>query len=190
MGVDLPKITSVVEGHGEVDALPVLLRRLTSNFSILVRKPHRIKRTEFTGRDGANAVRMQREAAGELGMVIVLLDLDDDDSDELRKRVIDNVGEDRVSVVLATKEFEAWFLAGVESLRSHSDVRDDATYDGDCESVRNAKGRLEGLMKCSYKETLHQAKFAACLDLELARKNSPSFESFCSSVEKWLETLG
>ncbi len=40
----------------------------------------------------------------------------------------------------------AWFLGGIESLRPHRSVRDDARFDSDPEAPRDAKGRLRQLM--------------------------------------------
>lgn len=88
-----------------------------------------------------------------------------------------------VQIVVADKEYESWFLAAADSLRKHPDVRDDAVALANPEGRRDAKRELEKLMLESYKETRHQPKFSALIDLETARKNSRSFRRMVHAVE-------
>jgi hypothetical protein len=88
-----------------------------------------------------------------------------------------------VEMVIAWREYEAWLLAAVDSLHAHPAVRDDARTPADPEGNRGAKGRLESLMLESYKETLHQAKFSAQIDLKMAQANSRSFRRMVHAVE-------
>jgi hypothetical protein len=118
----------------------------------------------------------------------VLRDGDDDDIDcpvrlaELIKPEEGSFPVD-VQVVIAFREYEAWFLASADSLRAHSAIRDDAASLANPEGKRNAKRELEKLMLESYKETLHQAKFSALMDLNAAAKNSRSFRRMIHAVE-------
>lgn len=73
-------------------------------------------------------------------------------------------------VVVARREYEAWFLGGIESLRVHRSVRDDASFDSDPEAPRDAKGRLRQLGTEPYRETLHQPAFAELLSIGAARQ--------------------
>ncbi|SDN19351.1 protein of unknown function [Actinomyces ruminicola] len=174
-------VGSVVEGHGEVKALPVLIRRIAEErgyYDVKVLSPHRLPRADMTGTKVAAAVQMQRLRAGEDGVVIVLYDADDDDPEQSQRLTSKALGDTQAVVALAVKEYEAWFLAAIESLRSHASIRDDAGFDGDPERPRNAKLRLEELMTESYKETLHQARFTGVMSLEAARTRSPSFAAF------------
>ena len=81
-------------------------------------------------------------------------------------------------VAVAVREYEAWFLAAIESLRGHGGVSGDAVFDGEPEHPRDAKGVLAARMTESYRETLHQARFSAVMDLAQARGRSPSFAAF------------
>jgi hypothetical protein len=74
------------------------------------------------------------------------------------------------------------FSSGFRSLRSHPSVRDDTQSPADPESMRNAKGQLESLMYESYKETLHQAKFSALIDLAAAAEKSRSFRRLIHAI--------
>jgi len=184
-------IASVVEGHGEVTGLPVLLRRIASErhgVHVNAPKPHRVPRANMVRRvdELQKAVRLQANRVRGAGAVIVLADSDDDDPEKLRAQLqatVDGANTSAPAVVsVAVREYEAWFLAGIESLRSHPSVRDDATYEGDCEAPRNPKQRLETLMTESYGSVRHQVAFNAQLDLDEVASRSASFRRFLDSV--------
>lgn len=187
------RIGSVVEGHGEVAAVPVLLRRIAGCLGIFdcdIRTPHRIGRDHMTGPKVANAVRMQQSVVGSAGLVIVLYDSDDDVPDAVVAATRQQLGEGLVQalVFVAVREFESWFLAGIESLRDAGSVTDDASFGGDPEAPRDAAGRLESLMTESYKKTLHQARFTARFDIQKASERSPSLRTFVEGVSTAMRT--
>lgn len=112
-------IASVVEGHGETTALPILIRRIlakSNRFDVEVTTPHRVPKSQMRpGGKLAAAVSLQAnrvEVAGG-GGVIVLLDADKDDPEELRQTVLEACGGRAPSVVIAVKEYEAWFLGSL-----------------------------------------------------------------------------
>lgn len=86
---------------------------------------------------------------------------------------------------VAVREFEAWFLAGLGGLRSHSAVSSSARFDSDPESPRDAKGRLSQMMTEPYREPLHQARFASAMDIQEPRRTR-SFAHLVSCVERLL----
>lgn len=176
------RVTSVVEGHGEVAALPILLRRVAAErgYYPQINKPHRIARSDFRTRRVADAYRLQRARATQTGVVVLLCDLDDDDLQELNAAIAQQVPiSPGVVIGVAVREYEAWFLAALGSLRGHRAVRDNAADYANPEGPRNAKKPLEEAMTESYKETIHQPAFSELLDLEGARGRSSSFSSFC-----------
>lgn len=117
--------------------------------------------------------------AGTAGAILILHDADDacpvQLSAELRQRT---ARADRViSVVLANKEFEAWFIASADSLREIGYLTriSDPSESGP-DSVRGAKEWLSTrLHQGTYKPTVDQPKLAAVFDLQEARRNSRSF---------------
>lgn len=122
--------------------------------------------------------------------MLVVLDADDDCparfAPELHGRLRRAADDAGAAVVLPTRELEAWFLAGVESLRGRRGVRDDAEAPADVESFRDAKGRLARMMARPYSEVTDPPAFAALLDFDLARRRSPSFDKFLRDVERLL----
>ncbi|MEU4450196.1 DUF4276 family protein [Nocardioides sp. NPDC023903] len=173
----------IVEGHGEVKAVPELMRRLAPHARIIA-PPHRVPKSAMKN-ELRRAVRLQGSRVGANGGVLVLLDADDDDPAVLRAQLIDYVDTDlraQVRAVVAVKEYEAWFLAAIESLRSHRSVKDDASFPGNPESPRDAKGRLSDQMLEPYQETLHQVAFSAIFDIDAASERCPSFRCLQSAV--------
>src|SRR5438309_1061296 len=126
-------IQPVVEGHGEVPAVPVLLRRLRDTaqaYAIDVNPPIRKKRGELVDEGRLrNAVRVARKQE-DCAAILILFDSDDDAPCQLGPRVQawaqDEAGQTPCLVVLAHREYEAWFLAAIESLRGVRGIRADA----------------------------------------------------------------
>jgi|ERR1700735_1136383 Domain of unknown function (DUF4276) len=170
----------IVEGHGEQEAVPILLRRIAQHANARqiprINAPIRVKSGSFLNNDQyfANYVGMAaNKAAQENGTVLILLDCDDDCPASLgpslltrAKAVRDDV---KYIVALARCEFEAWFIAAIESLNPG------AAAPSEIESIRNAKGWLGERMGISYDPITHQHQFTRVFDLDLAQR-SDSFK--------------
>lgn len=182
----------VVEGHGDQKAVPVLVRRFMQEqalrYDVEVMQPFRVKRGRFSKsfNDYENALIF---LSGSADVVLVILDADDDCpvalADELSNRAKKAIEHVPVHVVVANREFEAWFLAGIDSLREYRGVPTDAECPADVETIRGAKGRFEGLLETGvYSETIDQAKFVAALGFESASTNSRSFRKLVKALER------
>lgn len=188
-------VAAIVEGDGEVAALPALLRRLgewrTPDIYTQVLPPIRVHRDRFLNRDEEFRRHILLAAAkcGQDGWILVLLDADDDCPKDLGKRILDRarayVPHRRVSVVLANREYEAWFIAAAESLdgsRGFSFHPDDVI---EAECPRDAKGWVKArIAGGAYRETTDQAAFSARMDLRQAYDRSRSFRKLCSEWDK------
>jgi hypothetical protein len=120
--------------------------------------------------------------------VIVLFDADDDCPARMAPRLLQwaqDVRAERCAVVMACREYEAWFLAGVESLRGRAAIRPDATFADDPEGPRGAKEALESLMEsgANYVPTADQAKLSALVDVRTVFARSRSFRHLVNSLE-------
>jgi hypothetical protein len=185
-------VASIVEGDGEVAAVPVLLRRiaawLTPQTTVRLPTPIRVRRDRFLRRDEEfrKYVLLASAKAGEVGWVLILLDADDDCPATLGPSIAERakalVGHERVSVVLPMREFEAWFIASARSLDGKRGFVVDAVP-ADPELPRNAKGWLNERMQNGYREVTDQPAFAGGMDLEQARGSSRSFRKLC---DDWL----
>lgn len=182
-------ISTIVEGHGEITAVPVLLRRLfeqtglpNQGVRLALPPPLRMPRSKIGKgeRDFRRAVDFAARKAGAEGGIAVFLDADTDCPAELGPKLLEAAREARsdrpIVVVVAKSEFEAWFLAAARSLRGHRGIAQNASPPDDPESARGAKEGLKALLEegATYLETTDQAAFTAQLDLDEARA-APSF---------------
>lgn len=185
-------IFPIVEGHGDVLAAPILLRRLGAEMfgvhDIAVLRPFRLPRTklEIAG-ELERALQLgaaKLRSISEHSMILIL-----EDADEARPCILApdlmarsaKFGID-VACVLANPEFETWFVASAPSLFSETAA---AGAPKDPEGQRARKkwvaDRLGG-----YSETLDQPRLAAKMDLSFCRDRSPSFDKLCRELGKRL----
>ncbi len=192
-------IQPIVEGHGEVKAFPVLLRRLCNEaqaFEIDVNAPIRRKRSELVREDGLRRAVQLAIMQPECGCVVVLFDSDADCPNEIAPRLLvwaqAAAREIPCRIVMATKEYEAWFLASIESLRGVRGIRDDAVSHPKPEGPRAAKSHLEERMlrERSYSETADQAALSASFDMLPAYVSCRSFRHLVKAFGELLSACG
>jgi hypothetical protein len=192
-------IQPIVEGHGEVKAIPVLLRRLLAQaeiYNLRVGNPIRCKRSQLAQKDKVRqAVRLAR-LQKDCRAILILFDSDDDCPKELAPRVEkwaeEEAGDVPCCVVMVHREYEAWFLASIPSLRGERGIREDAEPYHEPERPRNAKKHLEQRMRrgFSYSETADQAALTAQFDLAVAYAQCRSFRKMTSAFGQLLESAG
>lgn len=186
-------IASIVEGHGEVAALPILLRRVANAVApstpVHVPRPIRVKR-QLVVKPGEleRYVDFAARRAGPAGTILILLDADKDCPADLAIDLLQRANaarsDRRIRAVLAKVEYEAWFIAATTSISDHYGV--DAKPPPDPESIRDAKGWIgRNVLHATYHPTLHQPKLTAAFDLCAARA-APSFEKLWRDVTSLL----
>jgi hypothetical protein len=191
----MTRIASIVEGYGEVEALPVLLRRIgewrTPSRFAQVMPPIRVARDRFLNKpeEFRRHLLLAAEKCGENGWILILLDADDDCPAELGRRTLEKACDiaphRRISVVLANREYEAWFLAAAESLNGCRGFHTWELGEFDAEQPRNAKGWMgERMASGTYRETTDQPAFSAKIDLDQAFNRSRSFRKLCNEWSK------
>jgi len=192
------QIGCVVEGHGEVTSVPALIRRIAYEVdpALVVEILHPIRVTKSKLLKPGELERAAQLAAlntANRGGILVLLDSDDDCpahiGPELLERVRAARGDVPSAVVLAKREFEAWFLASAESLRGHRALAADLTPPDHPEEIGGAKEWLGRRMAGgSYVSTLDQTSLTHSLNFALARRAS-SFDKCYRDVTSLLQTL-
>ena len=192
-------IQPIVEGHGEVEAVPVLLRRLQAEaqaYGIGFGRPIRRHSSDLYNREKfqrALRLALQQESCG---AVLILFDLEDgcpkEKVAELRQWVQEVNAPVPCEIVLAYREFESWLLAAGESLRDSAGISIAATNNERSETRRNAKGALEEWMAAnrSYAETVDQAPLTARFDMAIAHRYNRSFRRMVNAFGQLVRGMG
>lgn len=192
-------VQPIVEGQGEESAVPVLLRRLVGEaqaWEVQIARPHRRRRTQLVQRDTLQtAVKVARLTPGCAG-ILIFFDADDDCPKELAPTLEgwarEAAGSIPCAIVMANREYEAWFLASIDSLRGVAGIREDARAHADPEVPRDAKGELEQRIRpgASYSPTVDQAPLTARLDLATTYRACRSFRKLVGAFGALLEAAG
>jgi hypothetical protein len=189
-------IVPIVEGHGEQEAIRILLTRTIQELlggpypfilspirqprSKLVSKPRELERAVELG-----VLKLRQSSPSfEHGLVLVLLDADEDRPCELAPQLLARACRSDVDVacVLANPEYETWFVAAAPSLSRYLDL-DGARCD-EPEANRLKKAWIEHRFTSgSYSETIDQPRLTAAMDLAMCRAASPSFDKLCRELE-------
>lgn len=193
------KIQPIVEGHGEVSAFPVLLRRLVVQagaWNVDVGRPIRKKRHQLVREtELKKAVRLAL-LQPDCSAVLILFDGDDDCPAELGQAIQawaeSEAGDMPIEVVIAHREYEAWFLASIESMLGYRRIRADAQSHPNPEQPRGAKGQLEARMEAgaTYLETTDQPALSEKFSLAAAHQRCRSFRKLTSSFGRLVRSMG
>lgn len=191
----MPAIVPIVEGDGDVEAVPVLVRALLAQqqaWGWTVARPKKA--------GGLNSLRSRladflRYADGErdCGGILILIDLDDGCA---REEALQLAAAARAvaithptAIVFACREYEAWFLASIETIAGNHDLPAGLVYPGEVEARRGVKEWLRDQMPRgkTYKETIHQVRMTAQLDLGMAYQRSRSFRRLSHAIAELVQ---
>lgn len=194
------RIACIVEGPGEEQAVPILVRRIIQEVDPAV-YVEVVTAVVFKGndkfRDRAQLTRAVRTAslrAGVAGAVLIVLDSEGDCPARFGPSILAWAQTERsdlpISVVVAAREYEAWFLAAAGSLQGHRGLSIDLAPPPDPEAVQGAKEWLSMHMPRHqpYSPTTHQASFSQAMSLEQARR-APSFDKLCRDVRRLVDAM-
>ncbi len=193
------QIGCIVEGHGEVAAVPILIRRIAESLypELGIGMPHPIRVSRAKVIKPGELERAVKLAARNIrgqGAIFILIDSDEDCPARTGPVLLCRASEVRsdlpIAVVLAKHEFEAWFLAAAESLQGQRGLRNDFQPPNDPEAIRGAKEWLrQGLERGeTYRETLDQPALTAHFDLDQARR-ADSFDKCYRDIVRLLDEL-
>lgn len=194
------KARLVVEGHGELDAAPILMNRLWRHLGLspdvawdspAIRSPRDLKRQDAVVQ-ACELVRPKRDTA----MLLVLRDDEDGcpaKSGPETASWVHTLGLPfPTSVVMAYREFETWFLPSIHSIagvplpNGRPGLRPGVAFAGsNYEGSRDSKYWLTEHMNAGrrYSETMDQAGFTRLLDLAAVQNSGiDSFSVLCRAL--------
>jgi hypothetical protein len=197
-------VATIVEGHGEVNALPVLLERvwreiIKGEYIEVLRPPIRQPRNRLAlNKDDAlkNAVELaakklhhSRTALSDPELILILIDADSDPACLLAPKMLQAAQGARkdknIACVLAVIEYETWFVASAASLGEFLNLDKDLELPKDPELQKLGKGWIQKRFKAGrYSESIDQTKLTAKMDLKMCREKSLSFDKLCRDLEK------
>jgi hypothetical protein len=205
----MPKLIPIVEGDGEVEALPLLLRRLFYEiyqvYDFEVAKPKNAHGCgSLTKSDGVERFVSYALLEPDCEAVLVLIDndavvgLEQGELEEdcapafaqyLARRIQALHPGKPVVVVVARWEYEAWFLASLETVGQRIGLPAGTVYEGDVEAERSAKGWIDNRLspEQKYSETRDQVAMTAGLDLERVDRRSRSFRRLKHALEQLID---
>jgi|GEM_PF-1689999 len=184
----------IVEGKGEVKALPILVRRiLTTNFpeaQLDLPEPFLLKRGLMTKQEElSRAVEAMARTLGPGEPVLIVVDADADSGCLLAPTILEiatRARNDRlVGVVVAVREYEAWLLAGLAPLAGRFGLESSLPDIENSESLPNPKAWLKRHMDV-YSETVDQAILTRHFDISLARR-AYSFDKLVRELTRILQ---
>lgn len=195
-------IAPIVEGHGEVEAIGILLRRLGSEIApqteMVVLRPLRQPRSRLAKEPALSqaaelASRKLRQAAAADDRLLVLVLVDGSGGQpcvfgpKLLAVAEQAVPHVEAAAVVAYPEYETWFVAAAGSLLADLPYADPSALPEDPEGHGLKKAWIEKhAAGRRYSETLDQPRFTARMDLRLCRERSPSFDKLWREIEKRL----
>ena len=197
-----PRLIAIVEGKGEVGAIPDLLRRVLqerlSRYDIVVPK------AKFTG--GRQGLEKKLEQYLEYALIeqcnaiMVVVDADEDCprtmAVQLAARAKAMVLQVPVAIVCPKPEYEVWFIAGLSNecgkeIRSRLHMAESVNAPTNVEDRGGAKDWLKRRMPKgrTYKPTQDQESLTHHIPLELVFQRSRSFRRLCHAVEELVVAL-
>jgi Domain of unknown function (DUF4276) len=186
-------IIPIVEGQSEVASVPLLFRRILFRaeiYDVEIAPPFRVKRNLVVRQaEVERAVRQAMRSRHGGRAIALLLDSDDDCPVNVASELLQRARTETtypVAVIMAKREFEAWFLGAKESLRGTRGIRDDAVAPNAPEEIRGAKERLSQNMSDArtYVEVDDQPALVERFDIDAALATCRSFRKCVEEVER------
>ena len=200
----MPKIVPIVEGPGEVEAVPKLLWKLLTEMGrsdIQIEHPQNAHGCgNLTTSGGIERFVKNAWTKRECGAVLILVDADKQCpvqiAADFSRRIIAIGVRFPVVIVVAKCEYETWFLASLETiagvpLNGGHALPADLVYPDEVEDRVGVKGWITQQFPKGriYKETIDQASMTRLIDLERVRQRSHSFRRLCHALTEAIDAI-
>lgn len=198
------QIAAIVEGPGEENAVPSLVRRILQER--LVRYDIEIPRAKVKVAKGKGGLKKRLESyigralVDGCAAILVLLDADNDCplelASDLSARASALNAPVPIAIVCAKSEYETWFICSLsngegDGIRRRLDMQSGAVCPDDPESIRNAKDWLENFMPSgrAYRETSDQDNLTHHIAIDAVHAKSRSFRRLCNAVQELVDAV-
>lgn len=196
------RLAAIVEGHGETRAVPRLVHRIAGEvipeMVVMVDPVLRVPVSQLL-KEGELERQVERVARQRCsaGGILILVDCDwsdgcpKHDGPTLLERARRARPDIPLSLVLAYKEYETWFIAGAESLRGRRGLAADLTADPSPKRIRGAKEWLSDHMPRNrpYSATIDQPALTSVFDMRAAARRADSFDKCYREIVRLLTVL-
>ena len=194
----MPKIVPIVEGDGEVTAVPALLRKLLAavmRYDIQIAQPKNAHgRGNLTKEGGLEKFIKYACKEPDCGAIFVLLDAENECALDIAQDFSDRAMAlglpFPVVIVVANHMYEAWFLASIASIAGSLDLPEELPPIQDPEAIGNPKAWLNRQFPVgrAYKETQDQEAMTHLLNVDMATC-SRSFRRLRHSIDQAIEAI-
>jgi hypothetical protein len=189
------QLATIVEGKGELQAIPTLVRRILAELQVhdaKVLTPIRATRDKLL-KPGDNELSHKLNLAvarlkAKPGALLLVLDSEG----ICPRRIVQGLNQRarelrsdlRLDIVVAHRMYETWFLAGASGLAGQQGFPDDLPDQTTPEDIQGPKHWLTKRMGTTraYSPTTDQAAFSATFDMIAARRNCRSFDKFYRTI--------
>jgi hypothetical protein len=200
----MPKIVPLVEGDGDVMAVPLLLRdalaRLQRWDFEIARPRNAHGRGNLTKQDGIERFVRLCLKEPERDAILILIDADADCAATIGLDLAIRVRAVRstvpIVIVLAKREYETWFVASIQTiagkqLAGRPGITAEAIPPEEPEAVPNPKAWLSQRMPPgrAYKETEDQAPMTSSLDFQIVANSCRSFRRLLNAVQQLVQAV-
>lgn len=194
------KIAALVEGDGEVEAVPVLIRRMADALGVPggvhVLRPIRVPASRLLREHELERyVQLAVCKLGGVGGILLLLDSEEEcpatHGPRLKERMAACLPGLPFGVVLAHREFESWFIGAASSIRGRRGFPESMASHPSPESIRGCKEWLSERLPRGrvYSPVEDQPALAAVFDMNESEKHCPSFGKFRRELAGILEAV-
>lgn len=194
----MPKIVPIVEGDGEVTAVPVLLRKILTRdlrFDVQIARPKSANgRTNLIKEGGLERFIKYAWKERDCGAILILLDAENECPEDIARNFSKRVEAlgviFPVVIVVAKRMYEAWILASISTISGRLDLPSGLTPPADVEDVPNPKKWIDERFPPgrAYKETQDQESMTVLMDLTLAA-SARSFQRLEHGVQEALAAI-
>jgi Domain of unknown function (DUF4276) len=194
----VPKIVPIVEGDGEVTAVPVLLRKILARvlrYDIQITRPKNANgRGNLIKEGGLEKFIRYSWKERDCGAILVLVDAENECAKFVARDFAERVGAMGVVfpvvIVVAKRMYETWILASIATIAGHLDLPTGLIPPPNVEEVPNPKAWIDRHFPQgrAYKETQDQEAMTHLMDIGLA-SSSRSFQRLLHAVHQALHAI-